>query len=316
MSRRGGNDGRRRTPPDDEEARDREQGRVVPPEDAGPESKQGPAGSDAASSGEGGPVVPAESPEPPEPPEAAEAKARTRERPEFDRRRLRHRGQDPMLDPGVDSREMWRIFRIISEFVEGIETLREIRPAISMWGSARTRRDHAHYRLTLETGRELAQRGYTIMTGGGPGLMEAANKGARRGGGKSVGLGIRLPAEQRMNAHVELPVDFNFFFIRKMMFVKYAAGLVISPGGFGTMDEFFDTMTLIQTRKVRRIPCVMLGKSYYGPLVAWMRDTMLSEGAIAAEDLDLWLLTDSPVEAADYLDHHIVNQTWWTQKTP
>jgi uncharacterized protein (TIGR00730 family) len=261
-------------------------------------------------------VVPAETPEAPEPPEAATAKARARQVREFDRRRLRHRGQDPTLDSGVDSREMWRIFRIISEFVEGIDTLREIRPAISMWGSARTRRDHPHYRLTLETARELAQRGYTIMTGGGPGLMEAANKGARRGGGKSVGLGIRLPNEQRMNAHIDIPVDFNFFFIRKMMFVKYAAGLVISPGGFGTMDELFDTMTLIQTRKVRRIPCVLLGKAYYGPLVAWMRDTMLAEGAIAAEDLNLWLLTDSPIEAAEYLDHHVVNQTWWTQKTP
>jgi len=303
----------RKPNPDGESDGDERPGPVVPPEEPEAEDKPGPSGSDAASSGEGGPVVP---PETPEPDEKAVAAAATAVPPRFDRKRLRRRGQDPTLDTGVDTRDMWRIFRIISEYVEGIDTLRDIRPAVSMWGSARTKREHPHYRMVLETARELAQRGYTIMTGGGPGLMEAANKGARRGGGKSVGLGIRLPLEQRLNAHIDIPLNFNFFFIRKMMFVKYAAGLVIGPGGFGTMDELFDTMTLIQTRKVRRIPCVLLGKAYFAPLVSWMRDTMLEHGAIARDDLDLWLLTDSGPEAAEYLDHHIVNQTWWTQKTP
>ena len=148
---------------------------------------------------------------------------------------------------------MWRIFRIISEFVEGVDALRDIRPAISAWGSARTRMDHAHYRQVAETTKRLAQMGYTVITGGGPGLMEAANRGAKEGGGKSVGLGIRLPMEQAMNEFCDLKIEFDYFFIRKMMFTKYAAGLLVAPGGFGTMDEFFDTLTLIQTRKIRRI---------------------------------------------------------------
>ena len=197
-----------------------------------------------------------------------------------------------------------------------MDELREIRPAIAMWGSARTPPEHPHYLLTHQTARLLASRGYTIMTGGGPGLMEAANRGAKQGGGKSVGLGIDLPMEQHLNPYLDIGLEFNFFFIRKMMFVKFAAGLVISPGGFGTMDELFDTLTLIQTRKVRRIPCVLLGKEFFAPLVAWMKTTMLGHDTISKEDLDLWLLTDDPDEAAEYLDHHIVNQTWWTQSTP
>ena len=233
-----------------------------------------------------------------------------------DIRRLRRKGQDPTLDRGVDAKEMWRIFRIISEFVEAVDGLRDIRPAISIWGSARTGRAHSHYRMALETARGLSSLGYTVITGGGPGIMEAANKGAKRGGGKSVGLGIRLPHEQSINAFCDVAMEFEYFFIRKMMFTKYAAGLVVAPGGFGTMDEMFDTLTLIQTHKIRRIPVVLLGKAYFGPLVAWMRDTMLAEGMISPEDLDLWLLTDSPKEATAYLDRHIVEQTWWSQPMP
>src|SRR5205085_8734842 len=149
-------------------------------------------------------------------------------------------------------KEMWRIFRIISEFVEAIDGLRDIRPAISIWGSARTPPEHRHYRLAMDTASELASLGYTIITGGGPGIMEAGNRGAKQGGGKSVGLGIRLPHEQRMNEHIDVGIEFEYFFIRKMMFTKFAAGLVAAPGGFGTMDEMFDTLTLIQTRKIRR----------------------------------------------------------------
>ena len=233
-----------------------------------------------------------------------------------DLRRLRRKGQDPTLDRGVDAKEMWRIFRIISEFVEAVDGLRNIRPAISVWGSARTGRDHPHYALVQETAQQLSALGYNVITGGGPGIMEAANKGAKKGGGKSVGLGIRLPHEQKMNVYCDVAIEFEYFFIRKMMFTKYAAGLVVAPGGFGTMDEMFDTLTLIQTRKIRRIPVVLLGKAYYASLVAWMRDTMLAEGMISTEDLDLWLLTDDPKEAATYLDRHVVEQTWWSQPLP
>jgi uncharacterized protein (TIGR00730 family) len=232
------------------------------------------------------------------------------------RERLRRKGQDPTLDRGIDTKEMWRIFRIISEFVEAVDALREIRPAISVWGSARTRMDHAHYAQVSATTKRLAEMGYTVITGGGPGLMEAANRGAKEGGGRSVGLGITLPFEQQMNGYCDVKIEFDFFFIRKMMFTKFAAGLLVAPGGFGTMDEFFDTLTLVQTRKIRRIPVAMLGKDYYGPLVRWMRERMLEEKMIGPDDLDLWLLTDDPAEAAEYLDRHIVNQTWWSQMTP
>ena len=233
-----------------------------------------------------------------------------------DFRRLRRKGQDPTLDRGVDAKEMWRIFRIISEYVEAIDGLRDIRPAISMWGSARTPKGHPHYKLTHDTALELARMGYTIITGGGPGIMEAANEGAKAGGGKSVGLGITLPFEQKMNAFCDIAIEFQYFFIRKMMFTKFAAGLVVSPGGFGTMDEMFDTLTLLQTRKIRRIPVVLLGKAYYAGLVAWLKETVLTHANISPEDLDLWLLTDDPLEAARYLDHHVVDQTWWSQQVP
>jgi uncharacterized protein (TIGR00730 family) len=165
--------------------------------------------------------------------------------------------------------------------------------------------------MTVELARALAGRGYAVITGGGPGLMEAANKGARRGGGRSVGLGIQLPSEQRLNVWVDVGLEFNYFFVRKMMFVKFAAGIVFSPGGFGTLDEMFEALTLIQTKKMQRIPIVMFGTEYYAGLLDWMRGTLLAHGAIDERDLDLWLLTDDVREAVDYLDKHIVQQTWW-----
>ena len=249
------------------------------------------------------------------PPPPAEGDA-PHDAPIRDGRRLRRKGQDPHLERGVDAKEMWRIFRIISEYVEAIDGLREIRPAISIWGSARLKPAHRYYRLAQDTARTLATYGYNVITGGGPGIMEAANLGAVEGGGKSVGLGIELPMEQALNAHVQIGMEFDYFFIRKMMFTKFAAGLVVAPGGFGTMDEVFDTLTLIQTRKIRRIPVVLLGVEFFTPLVSLMRNTMLLEGTISPEDLDLWHLTDEPKDAADYLDRHIVAQTWWAQSTP
>ncbi len=227
------------------------------------------------------------------------------------RERLARRGQDPMLDTGADAKEMWRIFRIISEFVEAVDELRGIRPAVTIFGSARTPKTSRWYGATVEIARALAGKGYSILTGGGPGIMEAANKGAKRGKGKSVGLGIRLPHEQRLNAFVDIGLEFNYFFVRKMVFVKFSAGLVIAPGGFGTMDELFEVLTLVQTGKMRRIPLVIFGVDYYQGLVDWMRTRMLADGSIDEKDLDLWLLTDSVQAAVEHLDQHIVDRTWW-----
>ena len=228
-----------------------------------------------------------------------------------DRSRLRRKGQDPMIETGVDAKEMWRIFRIISEFVEAVDELRGIRPAVTIFGSARTPRTSRWYGATVELGRLLAAKGYTILTGGGPGIMEAANKGGRRGKGRSVGLGIQLPHEQRLNSFLDIGLEFHYFFVRKMMFVKFSAGMVICPGGFGTMDEFYEILTLVQTGKMRRIPLVMFGVDYYEGLVDWMRTRMLAEGCIDERDLDFWLLTDNVNEAVEHLDRHIVEQTWW-----
>ena len=220
----------------------------------------------------------------------------------MDETRLLSKGEDPTIDPGGDAREMWRIFRIISEFVEGVDELRGVQRAITVFGSARMPKSARYYGMTVELTRALAGRGYTVITGGGPGLMEAANKGAKRGGGKSVGLGINLPMEQSLNRYLDIGLEFKYFFVRKMMFMKFSSGVVIAPGGFGTMDELFEALTLIQTRKSRRVPLVLFGKDFYEGLVRWMRKSMLENGTIDEADLDLWLLTDSVEEAIAYLD--------------
>lgn len=224
--------------------------------------------------------------------------------------RLRRKEVDPTIDRGGDAREMWRIFRIISEFVEGVDELCGVRRAITIFGSSRTPRSAPEYGMVVELARSLAARGYTVITGGGPGLMEAANKGARRGGGRSIGLGINLPTEQKLNRHLDVGLEFKYFFVRKMMFMKFSSGVVIAPGGFGTMDELFEAITLIQTRKTRRVPLVLLGTEYYGGLVHWLRHTLLASGAIDEADLELWLLTDSVERAVEYLDRHVQAQTW------
>ncbi len=195
----------------------------------------------------------------------------------------------------------WRVFRIMGEFVEGFDTLAELGPAVSIFGSARVASDDPMYGAAEETGRLFAERRFAVITGGGPGIMEAANKGAAEAGGKSVGCNIELPFEQGMNAWVRIAVNFRYFFVRKTMFVKYAEGFVIFPGGFGTMDELFEALTLIQTRKVRNFPIVMVGSRYWSGLIDWIRATMVEERKIAPEDMDLILVTDSPEEAVDHI---------------
>jgi uncharacterized protein (TIGR00730 family) len=188
--------------------------------------------------------------------------------------------------------DTWRVLRIQAEFVEGFGLLADLPRAVSVFGSARTPRDSAYYAAAEQVGRELADAGYAVITGGGPGAMEAANKGACEAGGMSVGLGIELPFEQELNEWVDVGVLFRYFFVRKTMFVKYAQAFVILPGGFGTLDELFEALTLVQTGKVTRFPVILFGSSYWAGLIDWIRSTMVDNGTIAPTDLDLLHVTD------------------------
>ncbi|HEX7746630.1 MAG TPA: TIGR00730 family Rossman fold protein [Micromonosporaceae bacterium] len=190
------------------------------------------------------------------------------------------------------TKDAWRALRILSEFVEGFDTLADLPPAVSVFGSARSKPDSEECQLAEAVGAALARAGYAVITGGGPGVMEAANRGATEVGGLSVGLGIELPFEQGINGWVDLAIDFRYFFARKTMFVKYAQGFVVLPGGFGTMDELFEALTLVQTGKVTRFPVVLMGEDYWRGLLDWLRDTMAASGKIGHSDLDLLCVTD------------------------
>jgi uncharacterized protein (TIGR00730 family) len=190
----------------------------------------------------------------------------------------------------------WRVLRIQAEFVEGFGLLAELGPAVSVFGSARTKPAAAEYDLAVEIGDKLAAAGYAVITGGGPGIMEAANKGADENGGVSVGLGIELPFEQSMNDHIDIGLEFRYFFVRKTMFVKYSQAFVVLPGGFGTLDELFEAVTLVQTKKITRFPIVLVGTEYWGGLMDWIRSTMLPSGKISSSDPELLQLTDDPDE--------------------
>jgi uncharacterized protein (TIGR00730 family) len=190
----------------------------------------------------------------------------------------------------------WRVLRIQSEFVEGFGLLAELPRAVSVFGSARTPRDHPHYSAGVQIGTALAEAGYAVITGGGPGAMEAANRGASEAGGLSVGLGIELPFEQELNEWVDVGIAFRYFFVRKTMFVKYAQAFVILPGGFGTLDELFESLTLVQTRKVTRFPVILFGSAYWSGLVEWIRSTMLEQGTISPGDMELFTVTDDVAE--------------------
>jgi len=191
----------------------------------------------------------------------------------------------------------WRVLRIQSEFVEGFGLLSELPRAVSVFGSARTPRDHPHYAAGIQLGAGLAQAGYAVITGGGPGAMEAANRGASEAGGMSVGLGIELPFEQELNEWVDVGITFRYFFVRKTMFVKYAQAFVILPGGFGTLDELFEALTLVQTHKVTRFPVILYGVDYWSGLLDWIRSTMAEIGTISPQDVDLLTVTDDIGEA-------------------
>lgn len=190
----------------------------------------------------------------------------------------------------------WRIFRIMAEFVDGFHELSKIGPAVTIFGSARTDRAHKFYKACVETSRLLAKEGYAIITGGGPGAMEAGNKGAYEAGGLSIGLNIELPFEQKPNPYINKLINFHYFFCRKVMFLKYAKAFVIFPGGYGTLDELFESLTLIQTRRMSKFPVIFYGKEFWSGLVDWLRDSMLKEGNIDHEDIELFQIVDEPKE--------------------
>ncbi|MEJ5054469.1 LOG family protein [Sphingobacterium sp. MYb382] len=203
----------------------------------------------------------------------------------------------------IKVKDSWQIFKIMSEFVDGFEKLAKIGPCVSIFGSARTPSDHKYYTLTVEIARLLAEKGYGVISGGGPGIMEAANKGAYEAGGKSVGLNIELPFEQFHNRYIDRDklLEFNYFFVRKVMFMKYSQGYIVMPGGFGTMDEMFEAITLIQTGKIARFPIVLVGTEYWKGLLDWVQNTMLDHAYIAEEDLKLFRLVDTAEEATEHI---------------
>lgn len=191
----------------------------------------------------------------------------------------------------------WRVMRIMGEFIEGFDTLASVNKAVTIFGSARIGPDDPHYKAAVETARLLTKEGFAVITGAGPGIMEAGNKGAQLGGGRSIGCNIELPFEQGSNPYVDTLVNFRYFFVRKTMFIKYSVAFVIFPGGFGTLDELFEALTLIQTGKIYRFPVILFGRYYWAGLLRWLQTRVLSEGKISAGDLDLMLVTDDPAEA-------------------
>lgn len=198
--------------------------------------------------------------------------------------------------------ETWRVFRIMAEFVEGFDLMSRVGPAVAVYGSARTPEDCPSYQQARQLAHDLSVKGFSIVTGGGPGIMEAANRGAYEAGGLSVGLNIVLPQEQTTNPYINLGIEFDYFFARKVMFVKYAVALVCFPGGFGTLDELFETLTLIQTQRTVPSPVILVGKAFWEPMVDWLKTTLLREyKTIGPEDMDLFLLTDTVDEAVDYI---------------
>jgi len=203
-------------------------------------------------------------------------------------------------------KESWRVFRIMAEFVEGIEMLSDVNNAVTIFGSARVKTDDVYYQKTEKLAKLLVEEKFNVITGGGPGIMEAANKGASEAGGKSVGLNIRLPFEQKPNPYANIHLDYKYFFVRKVMFVKYAVAYVILPGGFGTLDELFEALTLIQTKKIKSFPLILMGSEYWGGLIDWLKNTMLKEGKILPVDMDLLQIVDEPEEVVKLIKKYVI----------
>lgn len=229
------------------------------------------------------------------------------EKPTESDQRVPHATQDEQLleSPSLDEfthTDTWRVFRIMGEFVEGFDELASLTRGISIFGSARTPTSDPYYKLAQETAALLSREGYAVITGGGPGIMEAANRGAFEAGGLSVGCNIELPFEQGANPYLTRSVTFRYFFVRKMMFVKYSLGFIIFPGGFGTLDELFEALTLIQTRKIRDFPVILFGSDYWKGLMDWIGETALREGKVSSQDLKLLHLTDSPEEVVNIVN--------------
>ncbi len=224
-------------------------------------------------------------------------------------RRARRTEDERLLErsdrPAFLDTDPWRVLRIVGEFVDGFDALASVGPAVTVFGSARTPEDSPYYAGARKLGALLAQHGYAVITGGGPGIMAAANRGCQEGGGLSVGCNIELPLEQGLNPYVDLGVEFRYFFARKVMFVKYADAFVIYPGGFGTLDELFEALTLIQTRKVQDFPVILIGTDYWRGLLDWIRGPLVAESAINKADVDLLRVTDDPAEACDIIDAYV-----------
>jgi uncharacterized protein (TIGR00730 family) len=206
----------------------------------------------------------------------------------------------------ITLKDSWRLFHILAEFVEGFENMSDLSPAITIFGSARTREGEDLYARAYELAKMLGKNGFNLITGGGPGVMEAVNKGAKEEGVKSVGINIELPFEQKPNPFITIPLSFRYFFVRKVMFIKYAIAYIVLPGGFGTLDEFFEALTLIQTRKIRPFPVILVGSDYWADLIAFMRSHMLENKMIGKEDLNIFKVIDDPEEIVEYIKKFVI----------
>ncbi|MCK9603098.1 MAG: TIGR00730 family Rossman fold protein [Candidatus Omnitrophica bacterium] len=215
-------------------------------------------------------------------------------------KRIQHKVITP--DDDFTHEDPWRVFRIMSEFVDGFEVLSQVGKAVSIFGSSRLKPSSKYYKLAEDTAYLLAKSGYAIITGSGPGIMEAANRGARKGKGKSIGLNIQIPMEQQPNKYVDTLLDFHYFFVRKVMFVKYAKAFVIMPGGYGTMDEFTEAINLIQTERIPKFPVVLFGRDYWKGMLKWLHNTVLKHGSISREDLNIFTLVDKPAEVVKVIE--------------
>ncbi len=218
-----------------------------------------------------------------------------------------------MANANYPEKESWRIFRIMAEFVEALELLQNVEPAVSIFGSARMNEDHPHYKMARELAVRLSKSGFSIISGGGPGIMEAANRGAKDAGGRAIGLNIELPMEQAPNPYQDLAIHFRYFFVRKFMFVKFSQAFVIFPGGFGTMDELFEALTLIQTDKIADFPVVMVGTKYWSGLMSFIKNTMVKQGTVSPEDMNLLYLTDDLDEVVSIVTRNYDEQAFLTR---